>query len=335
MLSATPLNILNLSPNLLPSRNIDNALFTNIWKRSVKSSKKSDAHLLLTSTSVQELAKNQELLFVKEGDTVQHILSQFTAYKTSFAVVMDNLHGRPIGTFDIERLFAYCTDKITNQKIPFETLLEKLEELKRELAKASLGEIVPYSNQSKQTWQYRTIPASRSVMHLIHILCANPGLNKVPILDEKGIVQAVVDISDVLRFILENDEEFSDLTKSPIAELLFTRKSLPAMNASRDQLMSLEFKVMWQKHINGLLGCCNRSSSLDLFFNYVHHVLSGFQRFPGENEPTGQIEVTRSVEELLDLVLRENLDSVYITDKHPKRIVGVITITQLLASFCQ
>jgi CBS domain containing-hemolysin-like protein len=230
---------------------------------------------------VKEITSPQEKIsFINEGDTIQHVLNQLTTNKTNSAIVVDS-NNRPVGIFDVESLFGYCNDKITQHKIPFEALLEKLEEIKLELSVAKLNEIFQYSYQSKQQWQIRSIPASRSIMHLLHIMSANPGLRKVPVLDEKGNVEGIVELSNALRFILENDEEFSDLTKRPVSDLPFTRKSLPAMKASREQLMASEFTLMWQKHVDGHLGCCNRSSSLDLFFNYVHYILLDSRHLPG------------------------------------------------------
>jgi len=291
---------------------------------------KSAAHELLANTPVKQIARNQTLLFVEETDTVQHVLNQLKLAKTSFAVVMSN--GKPIGTCDVLDLFQHCNNKITNRAIPFEELIEKIEKLKHELSNATLDQIVVF--QSKQNWYYRTISASRSVLHLIHILITHPTLRKVPLLDDQGQVSSIVEVSDVLRFILDNDNSFGHLIKRPIGEITFQRQNLATAKESREHMMNLAFKGMWQKEINGLLGCSHGSSSLDLFFNYVHYVISGFEIWPSESESVGQISVTSPLEEVMDLILRENLDSVYIIDKQPKRIIGELTVAELLASFC-
>jgi len=321
-------------PEKLHTTPLGTPIFRSIWKLSSVTMMAAEAnHYDAMMTPVEEIAQTQGILFVKENETVQNILNQFTAHKTSFAVVMDANRRIPIATFDVLDLFVYCNNTITTQKIPFKELSHKLEELKQALSKAYLNQIVPYSDSLKKTWRLRTLSASKPVKTLIHMLCKSRFLSKVPILDNQGQVEGVVDIADVLRFILDTDA-FYEQIKQPVGELRFTRRTLSAMNTSRDELMNAEFKLMWQKHIGGVLGFSNSSSTLDLFINYVHHVLSGFEIFSISPEPVGQIEVTRTIEELIDLVLRESLDSVYIIDKQPKRIIGVITVIDLLASFC-
>jgi len=334
MLSATPCLIVPKSPRTTLLINQAQGIFPNIRKGSYQGAFKSAAHELLANTPVKQIARHQTLLFVEETDTVRHVLNQFKRVKTSFAVVMSN--GKPIGTCDVLDLFQHCNNKITrtNGTIPFKELRTKIEELKHDFSNATLDQIVVFQSAAKQNWSYRTISASRSVLHLIHILCTHPNLRKVPLLDDKGQVIGVLELEDVLRFILDNDNSFAHLIKRPIGEINFQRQNLDTVKASTTSLMNLAFKAMWQKEIKGLLGCSNGSSILDLFFNYVHYVVSGFEICPSESELVGQILVTSPVEDVMDLILAENLDSVYIIDRQPKRIIGVLTITDLLASFC-
>jgi len=330
--TVTPCLIVPKSPR--PTSLIDQTqvILPKIWKGSHQSEFKSAAHQLLANTPVKQIARNQTLLFVEETDTVQHVLNHFKHAKTSFAVVLSN--GKPIGTCDVLDLFQHCNKKITNRSIPFEELIEKMEELKKDLSNATLDQIVVFQSAFKQNWHHRTISASRSVLHLIHILCAHPTLRKVPLLDDQGQVIAVASVEDVLRFILDNSNSFGPLVNRPFGELNFQRQNLATAKAPIENAMNLAFKGMWQKEINGLLGCSNGSSSLDLFFNYVHYVISGFEVWPIESEPVGQMLVTSTVEDTMELILRENLDSVCLIDRQSKRIVGVLTITELLASFC-
>jgi len=333
MLSATPCLIVPKSPRSTSLITQSQGIFPKIWKGSHQGGAfKSAAHELLANTPVKQIARHQTLLFVEETDTVRHVLNQFKRAKTSFAVVMSN--GKPIGTCDVLDLFQHCNNKITNGTIPFEELRAKMEAMKHDFSNATLDQIVVFQTSAKQNWYYRTIPASRSVLHLIHILCAHPNLRKVPLLDDAGQVIGILEVEDVLRFILDNDKSFAHLIKRPIGDLNFQRQNLASVKASRDHMMNLAFKVMWQKEIKGLLGCSNGSSILDLFFNYVHYVISGFEICPSESELVGQMLVTSPVEDVMDLILTENLDSVYVIDRQPKRIIGVLTVTELLASFC-
>jgi len=279
---------------------------------------------------VKDIAVHHEVLFVQETDTITHILDELASNKTAFAVVMSK--EKPIGTIDVIDLFKCINRKIT--QIPFEELVGKLDLLKSELSNATLNEVVAYSDEMKANWSYRAISAGRSVLHLIHILQHHPFLHRVPVLNEKGRVISICEVADVLRFILDSDKACASLLQRKIGDLNFQRQSLAGMRAYQEDMMNAAFKLLWDKHINGLLASCNRSSTLDLFFNYVHYVVSGFQVFPEDlaSEPVGQILVTSNVEEVIDLMLREHLDSVYIIDKQPKRIIGLLTIQHLLAT---
>jgi len=332
MLSATPCLIVPKSPRASSLITQTQGIFPKLWKGAYQGAFKSAAHELLANTPVKQIARYQTLLFVEETDTIRHVLNQFKRAKTSFAVVMSN--GKPIGTCDVLDLFQYCNNKVTQGTIPFEELRAKIEELKQDFSKATLDQIVVFQSAVKQNWHYHSVAASKSVLHVIHFLFTHPNLRKVPLLDEKGQVIGVIEVEDVLRFILDNDKSFERLIKRPVGEINFQRQNLDTAKASRDHLMNLAFKAMWQKEIKGLLGCSNGSSILDLFFNYVHHVISGFEICPSESELVGQMLVTSPVEHVMDLILAENLDSVYIIDRQPKRIIGVMTITELLASFC-
>jgi len=281
---------------------------------------------------VKEIVTRREVLFVQETDTIVRILDELASNKTTFAVVMSK--GKPIGTVDVIDLFKSINRKISYQQIPFEELIGKLETLKTELANATLNEIVPYSNDMKLNWSCRTIPADKSVLQLIAVFQQYPSLHRVPILDEKGEVISICELADVLRFILDNHRACSSLINRHIGDLNFKRQSIAGMRAYQEDMMNAAFKLLWDKHINGLLASCNRSSTLDLFFNYVHYVVSGFQVFPEdlESEPVGQTLVTSTMEDVIELMLRENLDSVYIIDKQPKRIIGLLTIQDVLTA---
>jgi len=269
---------------------------------------KTPARELLDGVSIKEIASTQPLLFVQENDTVTKIIDNLAENKTSFAVVLRE--DSPIGIVDVQDIVSYCNKKIRSKSTSnmFE-VVEQLDQLKLELTQAILKEIIP-----QDSWYSRPVASSKSVLQLIHILCKLPTLKKVPIV-ENGRVIAVCSKEDVLDFILINDKMFSDELQQTIGQINFHQCSSSVASSTNEDIMNYAFKIMWEKQINGALASCNRSSAIDLFFNWLHYVHSAASLL--SHEP-GVVLKTASLETAAEQMLRENLHYLYVIETQPR-----------------
>jgi predicted transcriptional regulator len=274
----------------------------------------------LKTVRVKEMISDRSpLLCVEENQTVAEVIEALAVNKACFAVVVHQ--GTAIGTVDVLDIVSYCNRRTAGSSNLFE-LAEQLEQLKHQLSKSTLMEIQP-----QYGWCERTISSNKSVHHLVQTMCKLPWLKRVPIV-ENGKVIAVCSKEDIILFLLNHEEIFRDKMEKRIEEIEYQRCST-CIETSKDDIMNAAFMIMWEKQINGTLASCLGSSSLDLFFNWIHYLYSASSLL--SHEPA-QIKKNATVENALELFLRENL--VFVVDNSPSKIIGVMEHTDLLRIFC-
>lgn len=282
-------------------------------------SKPAPDHSLL-NVPIMDAIPRHPFIFVEDTDTIMQIIERLTLEKMCFAVIRKG--GRPSGTIDTVDIAAYCNKIIIQSPHrTFEDLASQLEQLRQLFLKATLSEVFP-ENEAQNI----SISSSKSLQHLVHVMCSIPSLKRLPIMENEEVLTACAP-EDVLRFILSYPK-CSNILKQPVADIQFQRNGSKYIT-SEEEVMNYAFKKMWEKQMDGVLACSNRSSPLDIFINLLNYVHSSVSLFSHE---TSQIQSKVTIEVTLEHLLREQVHYLQVTDCQ-RRILGVLTVTDLLAFF--
>jgi len=278
---------------------------------------------VLDGVLIKEAVPVFPFLIVEENDIVTQVIDGLSSKKTNLAVMIKR--GKPIGTIDVLDIASYCNKRIASSSHSlFEELAPQFEQLKRDLSKATVREILP-----DNAWQsYRIVNSTKSLLHLIHIMCRQPSLKFIPIV-ENGKAITACSHKDVFHFLL-NEKKLSNKLKLPISSIKF-QKNISCVTPTKEEMLDYAFMIMWEKQINGKVACCNNSSPLDLFFNWLHYVHSAINLF---NQEPGQVQSHATVEEAMELFLNENLHYLHVIDNR-RQVLGVLTVPDLLAFIAQ
>jgi len=165
------------------------------------------------------------------------------------------------------------------------------------------------------------------VKQLIHLMCKYPTLKRAIIINQKKVF-AVVSRDDILVFLLANETEFEEEMRRPIENV---KCNCTQIQENKNQAMCCAFQVMWEKQIVGKLASSRGSSSMDLFFNWLHYVHSALNLI--SCEPAYILEAT-TVKEAIEHILRENISELFVVDSKTKCTIGMITVSDLIKLFC-
>jgi len=122
---------------------------------------------------------------------------------------------------------------------------------------------------------------------------------------------------------------FEDMMASTLLQLAFQRRS--SSEPTVDEILSHAFKVMWDKQRRGLLACSHICTSLDLFFTWLKYVYAANGAWTYELD---QINSDDKIENVVEQILRENLNSILVTDAKTQDIIGLISAYDLIKFFC-
>jgi len=276
---------------------------------------------LLSITPIHAIISSQELLFVKETYTVAEVIEILTVNKASFVIVLGE-HERPVRTIDILDIVSYCNMRI--QRNAFSSNLEianYMEILKYQLTKSTLKEILP-----QYEWYGRTISATKSIKHLIRLICKFPAIKRVVLTDQKNVF-GIVARKDLLTFLLANEAEFEEKMRQPLVNVT---NSCNQIEENLNEMLGCAFQMMWEKQIVGKLASCKGSSSLDLFFNWLHYIHSASELI---NCESAYIFEESTVKEAIEHILREDLSKLFVLDSKTKKTISSITVSDLIELF--
>jgi len=296
----------------------------------------------LVSIHLEDVAKEQNLITLKETDTIRNALVTFAKYKISSAPLV-NEGGKQQGVVDILDLLYYVTDKfdMTQKGVP------KPDEKKiDEFFNRPIQKLQGFSNRNPLIFLGR----EKSLIKAIRNLGFPGWVRRIAIGDAQRI-EGILTQSKAMEIIWKYKDEVSDILKFRVRELWPEARQTKTIGMN-DSLLSAFEKIRLDR-VSGLavtnqhgilvgnvsasdLKYASSQANAAQFLHYLSSPLSEFLKNKGELGGFKFDPVVAKLDDTLEFLIQKFVDTkvhrIYIVDEQ-KKPLQVITLGDILAQF--
>jgi len=295
----------------------------------------------LVSIHLDDIAKEQQMVFLKESDTIKNALSLFAKQRISSAPVM-NEAGIAQGAIDMLDLLYYATDKLNmtlkGSPKPDERQVEEFfnRQIKSLQGYSSRNPFVVLSPKKTMKKSFRSL--------------GFPGIHRI-FIGEESKIKGVLSQSKAVELIWKFRNEVSDVLKFTVRELWPEARQTKSIG-SNDTLLAAFEKIRLDR-VTGLAVLNQHGvlvgniSASDLkyaswnlnaakFLDYLKSPISEFLQKKGEMGAFNLEPVVAKLDDHLESVVKKFVETkvhrIYIIDEF-KKPLQVISLTDVIGQF--
>jgi CBS-domain-containing membrane protein len=307
---------------------------------------------LLLGAKVDVVRPPENKIFVAQRtDNITEVWKGLAAHNFLSVPVLQKTKNKWYGFVDIYDIVKFVIEffGVEGKKLQDSEDWLKLVESSEEFSKKTVNDIMKYPLSKRNP--FNPIHSGYSLLTAVEALAREPGLHRIPIIDQDRKLITVISQSQVVQILYKNLDIIGEKKNKPVGQM---DRYLEQVFTIHEEATAVDaFKMMVELNVSGLAVIDKEgkltaniamkdlkavSTDTRLFWRLFQTVHNFLQKVRKENSETGgdrpRTTVTVKAEDTLETVIRRltehSIHRIYIVDDH-KKPLGVISLKDVLA----